>query len=66
MPILYAIIYPGPTNNKTNNNNNNNKIGFANGHQYRWLIIWNENEFKINVWNKKEMKWMAATTTKCE
>ena len=26
----------------------------------------NENEFKVNVWNKKEMKWMAATTTICE
>ena len=40
MPILYAIIYPGPTNNMTNKNSNNNEIGYANGHQYRWLIIW--------------------------
>ena len=33
------------------------------------IVDWkyeNENEFKVNVWNKKEMKWMAATTTKCE
>ena len=27
MPILYAIIYPGPTNNKANKNSNNNEIG---------------------------------------
>ena len=40
MPILYAIIYPSPTNNMTNNNSNNNEIGYENGHQYRWLIIW--------------------------
>ena len=30
-----AIIYPGPTNNKTNNNSSNNEIGYENGHQYR-------------------------------
>ena len=35
MPILYASIYPCPTNNKTNKNSNNNKIGDANEHQYR-------------------------------
>ena len=35
MPILYAIIYPGPTNNKVNKSSNNNEIGDANGHQYR-------------------------------
>ena len=40
MPILYAIIYPGPANNKANKNSNNNEIGYVNGHQYRWLIIW--------------------------
>ena len=66
MPILYAIIYPFPTNNKTNKNSNNNEIGYDNGHQYRWLIIWKWKWIQINVWNKKEMKWMAATTTKCE
>ena len=27
MPILYAIIYPFPTNNKTNKNSNDNEIG---------------------------------------
>ena len=40
MPILHAIIYLGPANNKANKNSNNNEIGYVNGHQYRWLIIW--------------------------
>ena len=35
MPILYASIYPGPTNNKANKNSSNNEIGYVNGHQYR-------------------------------
>ena len=33
------------------------------------IVDWkyeNENEFKVNVWNKKKMKWRAAATTKCE
>ena len=33
MYVLYAIIYPGPTNNKANKNSNNNEFGFADGHQ---------------------------------
>ena len=40
MPILYAIIYPCLANNKANKNSNNKEIGYENGHQYRWLILW--------------------------
>ena len=63
MPILYAIIYPFPTNNKTNKNSNNNEIGYENGHQYRWLIIWKwkwnqsqclEQKGKWNKWQQRQ------------
>ena len=64
MPILYAIIYPGPTNNKANNNSNNNEIGYANGHQYRWLKIWKWKWIQSQCLEQKENEMKSSSNNK--
>ena len=64
MPILYAIIYPGPTNNNANSNSNDNEIGYENGHQNRWLIIWKWKWIQSHCLEQKENEMKSSNDNK--